>query len=64
LYAKKLECAGVQVRGVRLLGTIHDSVMLNPLAVTAPTIKAICLAQATLRKVSGTKEIKNSLPKW
>lgn len=53
-FAKRLRCAGVPVRGVRFLGTIHDFVMLNPLASTPATIGAICLAQATLRKAFGT----------
>ena len=49
-FARKLARAGVPVKGVRFLGTIHDFVLLNPLASTPATRAALCLAQTTLRK--------------
>lgn len=49
-YAHKLMDAGVRTTGVRFLGTIHDFVMLNPLADTPATRGAIDLACDTLKK--------------
>ncbi|MFA6917084.1 MAG: alpha/beta hydrolase [Parachlamydiales bacterium] len=49
-YAHKLMEAGVEVEAVRYLGTIHDFVMLSPLANTPATRSAIALAIATLNK--------------
>jgi len=43
IFARKLFEAGVDARGVRLLGSIHDFVMLNPLAESAPTQLALQL---------------------
>ena len=40
-YAAKLTQAGVRVTSVRYNGTIHDFVMLNPLAQTPATRAAI-----------------------
>ncbi|AKB51484.1 Lipase [Methanosarcina barkeri str. Wiesmoor] len=48
-YAHKLIQAGVNVTAVRYLGTIHDFVMLNPLAGTPATCSAIGLANENLR---------------
>jgi acetyl esterase len=48
-YAHKLIEAGVPTTGVRFLGTIHDFMMLNPLAGTPPTRSAIDLASDLLR---------------
>jgi len=49
-YAHKLIEAGVKTTALRLLGTIHDCVMLNPLA-DAPAVRgAIELANAKLRQ--------------
>jgi acetyl esterase len=48
-YANKLRQAGVRVAQARIQGTIHDFVMLNPLAETAATRSAISLANAFLR---------------
>lgn len=48
-YAHKLIQAGVNVTAVRFLGTIHDFVMLNPLAGTPATCSAISLANENLR---------------
>lgn len=48
-YAHKLIQAGVNVTAVRYLGTIHDFVMLNPLAGTPATCSAIGLANESLR---------------
>lgn len=48
-YAARLAAAGVPVASVRYLGTIHDFVMLNPLADTPPTRAAIQQATQLLR---------------
>ena len=49
-YAHKLLDAGVPTTGVRLLGVIHDCMMLNPLA-SIPTVRsAIDLAGDMLRR--------------
>ncbi len=55
-YAHKLADAGVKVTATRFLGTIHDFVMLNPIAHTSATRGAIRLAGETLREVLGTRE--------
>jgi acetyl esterase/lipase len=49
-YAHKLMDAGVPTTAVRFLGTMHDFMMLNPLADTPATIGAIDLACDMLRK--------------
>jgi acetyl esterase len=48
-YAHSLMRAGVPVKAVRVLGTIHDFMMLDALASTPPTRSAITLASAELR---------------
>ena len=48
-YAAKLGQAGVRVTAVRYNQTVHDFVMLNPLADTPPVRGAIAQAIATLR---------------
>jgi acetyl esterase len=48
-YAHLLMNAGVPVKAVRVLGTIHDFMMLNAIADTPPTRAAITLAGAELR---------------
>jgi acetyl esterase len=48
-YARRLLLAGVRVSAVRVLGTIHDFVMLNPLAGTPAARAAIALGIAELR---------------
>lgn len=55
-YAHKLMAAGVDVTAVRYLGTIHDFVMLKPLAKTPATTSAIQLANMTLRKAFSKAE--------
>jgi acetyl esterase len=50
-YAHKLMQAGVTVTATRYLGTIHDFVMLNPIADTPATRGAILQACTTLKKV-------------
>lgn len=50
-YANKLRDAGVPVTAVRFQGTIHDFVMLNPLAGSNATRGAMLLATQTLRRV-------------
>ncbi|MFV6029155.1 alpha/beta hydrolase [Streptomyces sp. NPDC056264] len=49
-YAAKLRAAGVPVTALRVLGTIHDFVMLNALRGTQAAELAIGLATSTLRK--------------
>lgn len=49
-YAHKLMRAGVPVKAVRVLGTIHDFMMLNPLADTPPAKAAVALAADELRR--------------
>ncbi|HMA36158.1 MAG TPA: alpha/beta hydrolase [Chloroflexia bacterium] len=49
-YARKLRGAGVRVTAARFGGTIHDFVMLNPLAETAAARGAMALAIAWLRE--------------
>jgi acetyl esterase len=50
-YAHKLMEAGVKVRAVRCLGTIHDFVMLNALAATPAAQAALGLVKTTLREL-------------
>jgi acetyl esterase len=49
-YARKLTAAGVPTTNVRINGTIHDFMMLNPLRGTAATTAAVELAIHVLRK--------------
>lgn len=48
-YAQKLMQAGVTVTSTRYNGTIHDFVVLNPLADTPAAKAALCQASAALR---------------
>jgi acetyl esterase len=50
-YAHKLMTAGVPVIATRYLGVIHDFMMLNPIAQSAPTRGAITETIAILRHV-------------
>lgn len=52
-YAHKLTDAGVKVTAVRCLGTIHDFVMLNPIAQSAATRGAINLACDMIEQYNG-----------
>jgi acetyl esterase len=52
-YAHKLIQAGVNVTAVRYMGTIHDFVMLNPLAGTPATCSAVGLVNSTLKSIFG-----------
>jgi acetyl esterase/lipase len=52
-YARRLSDAGVRVTSVRYNGTIHDFVMLNPLADTPATRGAIAQAIAALKMALG-----------
>jgi acetyl esterase len=52
-YAHKLMDAGVRVEAVRVIGTIHDFLMLNALADTPPVRGAIALANARIRELLG-----------
>lgn len=53
-YAQKLAMAGVEVTAVSYLGTIHDFVVLNPIANTPAPRAAIAQACDFLRRVLGT----------
>src|SRR5215469_7100803 len=50
-YARKLIQAGVETTAVRVLATIHDFAMLNPLAGTAATTGAIELVSQKLMQI-------------
>ncbi len=50
-YAHKLKQAGVDVIAARFLSTIHDFLMLNPLANTPATRGALTLITGTLKQV-------------
>jgi len=49
-YARKLSSAGVRVTSVRFNDTVHDFVMLNPLAETPAARSAISLAVGALQR--------------
>ena len=53
-YAAHLRAAGVEVTTVRYDGTIHDFMMLNPLAATNATRAAVAQAIAVLSDALGT----------
>lgn len=61
-YAAHLSEAGVETACVRINGTIHDFIMLAPLAHTMPTKTAFRLIIATLRHVlrKGEEEIEEA----
>jgi acetyl esterase len=48
-FARKLTKAGVDVQGVRMLSTVHDFAMLNPLASTPAALTAIKMAAGFLK---------------
>lgn len=50
-YAHKLMEAGVEVAALRVLGTMHDFMMLNGIAGTPPVREAIAIANQKLRAV-------------
>jgi len=50
-YGRKLAAAGVPVRSVRYNGTIHDFMLLNPIANTPPVRGAVDQATDYLRKI-------------
>jgi acetyl esterase len=50
-YAHKLMAAGVPVIATRYLGSIHDLVLLNPIAGTLPARAALAQIIGTLRTV-------------
>ena len=52
-YAHKLMTAGVRVTATRYLGTIHDFMLLNPIANTPPSRGAITEASAILWRTLG-----------
>lgn len=49
-YARKLTEAGVETASIRVNGTIHDFMMLNPLAESEPAKTAMALAVFKLRE--------------
>lgn len=53
-YARKLTQAGVPTTSVRVNGTLHDFMMLNPLRPTQATTTAVEQAVHTLRTALGT----------
>jgi len=53
-YAQKLSMAGVEVTATSYLGTIHDFMVLNPLANTPAPRAAIAQACELLRRVFHT----------
>lgn len=53
-YARKLSAAGVRVTSLRCNDTVHDFVMLNPLAETPAARAAIALAIGTLKQALAT----------
>lgn len=55
-YAHKLMQAGCDVTAMRYLGTIHDFVMLNPLAQTTACKSAISLCNAKLQQAFARKK--------
>jgi acetyl esterase len=55
-YAYKLARAGVRVTSVRYNGTIHDFMLLNPIANTPPVRGAIDQTCSYLRKVLAKKQ--------
>lgn len=52
-YAHKLMQAGVETSAVRILGTMHDFMMLNALAKTEATKTAFAIAIGAIRKALG-----------
>ena len=50
-FARKLAAAGVRVESVRYNGTIHDFMLLNPIAETPAVRGAVEQATDYLRKV-------------
>jgi acetyl esterase/lipase len=53
-YARRLAAAGVRTTSLRVNGTCHDFMVLNPLRGTAATTAAVELAVHVLRKALGT----------
>jgi len=60
-YAKKMKAAGVMVKATRYKGTIHDFVMLNYLADTENSIKAIDEASNAIREIFYKKKINGKI---
>ena len=56
-FAQKLNKAGVDVVSLRFAGTIHDFMMLNPLAETPPSRAAVILAAAYLHQALHSQDI-------
>ena len=54
-YAHKLMQAGVSVTAIRYVGTIHDFMMLNPIADTPAVLGAIDQASEMLKKALTAK---------
>ncbi|MBE6455262.1 MAG: alpha/beta hydrolase [Alphaproteobacteria bacterium] len=62
-FARKLVEAGVDAVSVRVNGTIHDFLMLEPLAHTTPTRLAFRLINGTLRQILWNDETYNGTKK-
>lgn len=60
-YAKKMKAAGVVVKATRYKGTIHDFVMLNYLADTENSKKAIDQASNAIREIFYKKKINGKI---
>ena len=49
--ARRLDAAGVETASVRFNGTVHDFMMLDALADTAPSKAALMLVSASLKRI-------------
>ena len=63
-YARKLMAAGVPVIATRYLGSIHDLVLLNPIAGTPPARAALAQVIDTLRTVFAHKAPEERDTRW
>jgi len=63
-YANKLMTAGVPVIATRYLGSIHDLVLLNPIAGTPPARAALAQVIDTLRTVFAHKAPEERDTRW
>ena len=59
-YARRLTAAGVEVTALRVLATVHDFAMLNPLAATPAAKAAIRLAAQKLSEALGSARERSS----
>jgi alpha/beta hydrolase fold len=54
-YAHRLTHAGVRVTATRVLGAIHDLVLLNPISETPPPRAVVALASAWLQALFSSR---------